>query len=162
MPCRNVIPIACGHRPTGNHGLGPLRFGAVVIERGVLELAQRDRLNDPQEHRLVEACMSQLAIALERVHFVEVAQSNLVQMEGGKMRNTLLGVAGTALRLNRQWHSLEEIVGSAPANLSYGASTAKAGGGSGAAAVLYYRIAGGLPAGGVVGQQIPGTKKPAQ
>jgi two-component system sensor histidine kinase KdpD len=134
----------------------------------VLELAQRERLSDPQERRLLEACMSQLAIALERVHFVEVAQSTLVQMEGEKMRNTLLaaishdlrtplttliGAADTALphappgpltallhgiheqatsmqrlienlldmarmqergvRLNRQWHSLEEVVGSA-------------------------------------------------
>ncbi|NMY04533.1 sensor histidine kinase KdpD [Pseudomonas sp. WS 5059] len=142
----------------------PMRVRGVLV----LELAQRDRLNDPQERRLLEACMSQLAIALERVHFVEVAQSTLVQMEGEKMRNTLLaaishdlrtplttliGAAETALphapsgplnellhgiheqatsmqrlienlldmarlqergvRLNRQWHSLEEIVGSA-------------------------------------------------
>ena len=142
----------------------PMRVRGVLV----LELAQSERLNDPQERRLLEACMSQLAIALERVHFVEVAQSTLVQMEGEKMRNTLLaaishdlrtplttliGAADTALphappgpltdllhgiheqatsmqrlienlldmarmqergvRLNRQWHSLEEIVGSA-------------------------------------------------
>lgn len=142
----------------------PMRVRGVLV----LELAQRERLNDPQERRLLEACMSQLAIALERVHFVEVAQSTLVQMEGEKMRNTLLaaishdlrtplttliGATDTALphaphgplntllhgiheqatsmrrlienlldmarmqergvRLNRQWHSLEEIIGSA-------------------------------------------------
>lgn len=142
----------------------PMRVRGVLV----LELAQSERLSDPQERRLLEACMSQLAIALERVHFVEVAQSTLVQMEGEKMRNTLLaaishdlrtplttliGAADTALphappgpltelltgiheqatsmqrlienlldmarmqergvRLNRQWHSLEEIVGSA-------------------------------------------------
>ncbi|VVM66911.1 Sensor protein KdpD [Pseudomonas fluorescens] len=142
----------------------PMRVRGVLV----LELAQRERLSEPQERRLLEACMSQLAIALERVHFVEVAQSTLVQMEGEKMRNTLLaaishdlrtplttliGAADTALphappgpltdllhdiheqatsmqrlienlldmarmqehgvRLNRQWHSLEEIVGSA-------------------------------------------------
>ena len=142
----------------------PMRVRGVLV----LELAQSERLNDPQERRLLEACMSQLAIALERVHFVEVAQSTLVQMEGEKMRNTLLaaishdlrtplttliGAADTALphappgpltellngiheqatsmqrlienlldmarmqergvRLNRQWHSLEEVVGSA-------------------------------------------------
>ncbi|MCU1749976.1 sensor histidine kinase [Pseudomonas sp. 6D_7.1_Bac1] len=142
----------------------PMRVRGVLV----LELAQNERLNEPEERRLLEACMSQLAIALERVHFVEVAQSTLVQMEGEKMRNTLLaaishdlrtplttliGAADTALphappgpltdlllgihdqatsmqrlienlldmarmqergvRLNRQWHSLEEIVGSA-------------------------------------------------
>ncbi|MEB0045303.1 MULTISPECIES: sensor histidine kinase KdpD [unclassified Pseudomonas] len=142
----------------------PMRVRGVLV----LELVQSERLNEPEERRLLEACMSQLAIALERVHFVEVAQSTLVQMEGEKMRNTLLaaishdlrtplttliGAADTALphappgpltdlllgihdqatsmqrlienlldmarmqergvRLNRQWHSLEEIVGSA-------------------------------------------------
>ncbi|QLG92113.1 sensor histidine kinase KdpD [Pseudomonas yamanorum] len=142
----------------------PMRVRGVLV----LELAQSERLNEPEEARLLEACMSQLAIALERVHFVEVAQSTLVQMEGEKMRNTLLaaishdlrtplttliGAADTALphappgpltellqgiheqatsmqrlienlldmarmqergvRLNRQWHSLEEILGSA-------------------------------------------------
>ncbi len=142
----------------------PMRVRGVLV----LELTHRERLNDPQERRLLEACMSQLAIALERVHFVEVAQSTVVQMEGERMRNTLLaaishdlrtplttliGAADTALphappgpltellqgiheqatsmqrlienlldmarmqergvRLNRQWHSLEEIVGSA-------------------------------------------------
>ncbi|NWB57352.1 sensor histidine kinase KdpD [Pseudomonas sp. F8002] len=142
----------------------PMRVRGVLV----LELAQSERLNEPEERRLLEACMSQLAIALERVHFVEVAQSTMVQMEGEKMRNTLLaaishdlrtplttliGAADTALphappgpltallhgiheqatsmqrlienlldmarmqergvRLNRQWHLLEEIVGSA-------------------------------------------------
>ncbi|MHC8313269.1 DUF4118 domain-containing protein [Pseudomonas sp. GT1P32] len=142
----------------------PMRVRGVLV----LELAEPERLNEPEEQRLLEACMSQLAIALERVHFVEVAQSTLVQMEGERMRNTLLaaishdlrtpltsiiGAADAAaphappgtltqlldgirdqassmqrlienlldmarmqergVRLNRQWHSLEEIVGSA-------------------------------------------------
>ena len=142
----------------------PMRVRGVLV----LELAEAERLSDPLERRLLEACMSQLAIALERVHYVEVAQSTLVQMEGERMRNTLLaaishdlrtplttimGAADAAaphappgpltgllggihdqarsmqrlienlldmarmqeggVRLNRQWHSLEEIVGSA-------------------------------------------------
>ena len=142
----------------------PMRVRGVLV----LALAEPERLSDPQERRLLEACMSQLAIALERVHYVEVAQSTLVQMEGERMRNTLLaaishdlrtplttimGAADAAaphappgplrdllggiheqassmqrlienlldmarmqeggVRLNRQWHSLEEIVGSA-------------------------------------------------
>jgi len=142
----------------------PMRVRGVLV----LELAEAERLHEPEEQRLLEACMSQLAIALERVHYVEVAQSTLVQMEGQRMRNTLLaaishdlrtplttiiGAADAAVphappgplaallgsihdqassmqrlienlldmarlqergvRLNRQWHSLEEIVGSA-------------------------------------------------
>src|SRR5450830_297112 len=142
----------------------PMRVRGVLV----LDLSDAERLKDPDEQRLLEACMSQLAIALERVHFVEVAQSTLVQMEGERMRNTLLaaishdlrtpltsiiGAADAAaphvhdelvggllngihdqacamqrlienlldmarlqehgVRLNRQWHSLEEVVGSA-------------------------------------------------
>ncbi|MGC5701346.1 sensor histidine kinase KdpD [Pseudomonas sp. NFXW11] len=142
----------------------PMRVRGVLV----LELADDERLKAPEEQRLLEACMSQLAIALERVHYVEVAQSTVVQMEGERMRNTLLaaishdlrtplttliGAADAALphasegplqsllggihdqaksmqrlienlldmarmqergvRLNRQWNSLEEIVGSA-------------------------------------------------
>jgi len=142
----------------------PMRVRGVLV----LEAEDAERLKEPEEQRLLEACMSQLAIALERVHYVEVAQSTVLQMEGERMRNTLLaaishdlrtplttiiGAADAALphaaqgplkhllagihdqassmqrlienlldmarmqergvRLNRQWNSLEEIVGSA-------------------------------------------------
>lgn len=147
-----------------------LPLKAPMRVRGVLalEFADAEPLREPEEQRLLEACCDQLALALERVHFVEVAQSTLVQIEGERMRNTLLsamshdlrtplttilGAAQTAesqlrdhtaaplvasiadqaramlrlienlldmvrlqsrgVELNRQWQSLEEIVGSA-------------------------------------------------
>src|SRR6185437_10506898 len=142
----------------------PMRVRGVLV----MEFNEPDLLREPEEQRLLEACCSQLALALERVHFVEVAQRTLVQIEGERMRNTLLAAvshdlrtplttilgaadaatlqlrghvaeplvasireqAGSMLRLienlldmarlqahgvelNRQWQSLEEIVGSA-------------------------------------------------
>ena len=147
-----------------------LPLKAPMRVRGVLalEFSESDSLHDPEDQRLLEACCGQLALALERVHFVEVAQDTLVQIEGERMRNTLLaamshdlrtplttilGAAQTAtpqlrghgaealvasigeqakamlrlienlldlarlqsrgVELNRQWHSLEEIVGTA-------------------------------------------------
>ena len=147
-----------------------LPLKAPMRVRGVLalELANIELLDEPEQQRLLEACCNQLALALERVHFVEVAQRTLVQIEGERMRNTLLSAMSHDLRtplttiigaaqaaalqlrehpaqplvasigdqaqamlrlienlldmarlqahgveLNRQWQSLEEIVGSA-------------------------------------------------
>ena len=142
----------------------PMRVRGVLA----LELADPEALREPEQQRLLEVCCSQLALALERVHFVEVAQNTLVQIEGERMRNTLLSAMSHDLRtplttilgaaqaadpqlrghpaaalvasiadraramlrlvenlldmarlqsrgveLNRQWQSLEEIVGSA-------------------------------------------------
>lgn len=142
----------------------PMRVRGVLV----LEPAQPQRLREPEELRLVEACAGQIAIALERVHYVEVVQDTLLAIEGERMRNTLLAVLSHDLRtplttivgaadvaarqleghaaaglvtqireqaaamqrlvenllhlsrlqaggatLDKQWHSLEEIVGSA-------------------------------------------------
>lgn len=141
----------------------PMRVRGVLV----VQFSQDNRLQDPQELHLLETCMSQLAIALERVHFVDIAQKTIVQIEGERLRNTLLssvshdlktplttimGAADAAKlyattqplpalldsihsqalamhrlienlldmarmqedgpRLNMQWHSIEEIVGS--------------------------------------------------
>jgi two-component system sensor histidine kinase KdpD len=144
--------------------------------RGALAIQPHDWkvLEEPDEKRLLEACCSSIALALERVHFAEVAQETLVRMEGERLRNSLLaavshdlrtpltairGLAETlerrtdlpaaeraevasairnqasglqrvvtnlldlarmqsaGIRLNRDWHSLDEIVGSALSQL---------------------------------------------
>lgn len=149
-----------------------LPLKAPMAQRGVLVVYPGDALlsSDPDDRRLLDACCFSIALALERIHFVEVAQDTIVRMEGEKMRNTLLsavshdlktpltairGLAETlenprglaegdkidlarsirnqadelrrlvvnlldlarmqseGVRLNKEWHSLSEIVGSA-------------------------------------------------
>ncbi len=148
-----------------------LPLKAPMRTRGVLVLQATDPtlLDEPEDRRLLEACAAQVALALERVHFVEVAQDALVSMEGERLRNGLLtavshdlrtpltalvGLADTlgreglseasrqeltlavgdkargmaelvgklldmarlqsgAVELRRDWHSLEEVLGSA-------------------------------------------------
>lgn len=130
--------------------------------RGVLVLRRDDRAPlDADRLALLDACRALVALALERVHFVEVAHDTMLRMEGEKLRNALLsavshdlrtpltairGMAGTlpeddvaraiaaqadrmqrqvgnlldtarlqgeGVRLDRQWHALDEILGAA-------------------------------------------------
>ena len=69
-----------------------LPLKAPIRCRGVLAIQPQDRtsLESPDEKRLLEACGSSIALALERIHFAEVAQETLVRMEGERMRNSLL------------------------------------------------------------------------
>src|SRR2546427_58951 len=81
----------------------PARYvplAAPVRMRGVLVLQLRapQRLEVPEEQRLLEACASQVALALERQHFVAVAQQTQIAMEGERMRNTLLSAVSHDLR----------------------------------------------------------------
>ncbi len=84
--------------------------------RGVLAMAFEEptRLREPEELRLLEACSSQVAQALERVHFMDVAQRTLVQIEGERMRNTLLAAISHDLRT-----PLTVIMGAADATARY-------------------------------------------
>ncbi|MBN3786129.1 ATP-binding protein, partial [Burkholderia sp. Ac-20353] len=143
--------------------------------RGVLALhaGAQPLPTDPDDRRLLDALCSSVAMALERVHYVDVAQHTVVKMEGERLRNALLsavshdlktpltairGLAETlerperlaagqpaglarairdqaealhrlvmnlldlarmqseGVRLNREWHMLDEIVGSALAH----------------------------------------------
>jgi two-component system sensor histidine kinase KdpD len=78
----------------------------------VLHLRRPQRLNVPEERRLLDACASQIALALERVHFVEVAQETQLAMEGERLRNTLLSAVSHDLRT-----PLTGILGAAQAAL---------------------------------------------
>jgi two-component system sensor histidine kinase KdpD len=149
-----------------------LPLKAPMRTRGVLALRPEEPrlLLVPEQRRQLETFAALAAIALERVHYVDVAQSATVQIETERLRNSLLGalshdlrtplaglvgladslalsrpplsaeqaeiatelqgaamrmsaqvdnlldmarIESGAVRLRRDWHSLEEIVGSA-------------------------------------------------
>ena len=52
----------------------------------------------PEQQRLLETSASLVAIALERVHFISVAQEVLVKMESEQLRNSLLSALSHDLR----------------------------------------------------------------
>jgi two-component system sensor histidine kinase KdpD len=68
--------------------------------RGVLAIEPRQatRLAGPEQRRLLDTCASLLAISLERVHYIEVAQASTVQMESERLRNSLLAAISHDLR----------------------------------------------------------------
>ncbi|WP_137860751.1 DUF4118 domain-containing protein [Variovorax sp. 3P27G3] len=76
----------------------PLR--APMRVRGVLALspAQPRWLLIPEQAQQLETLARQIAIALERVHYVEVAQQAVVEMESERLRNALLGAISHDVR----------------------------------------------------------------
>jgi two-component system sensor histidine kinase KdpD len=67
--------------------------------RGVLavELAERRALG-PDPRRLLDTCASLLAISLERIHYIDVAQKSTLQIESERLRNSLLSAISHDLR----------------------------------------------------------------
>ncbi|MBU6492316.1 MAG: DUF4118 domain-containing protein [Burkholderiales bacterium] len=76
----------------------PLR--APMRTRGVLALAPQNarQLAVPEQQRLLDTFAAQIALALERVHYVEIAQDALVNMESERLRNSLLSAISHDLR----------------------------------------------------------------
>ncbi|WP_394788402.1 DUF4118 domain-containing protein, partial [Rhodoferax sp.] len=68
--------------------------------RGVLALkpSQPRWLLIPEQQQLLQTLARQIAIALERVHYVEVAQEAVVHMESERLRNTLLAALSHDVR----------------------------------------------------------------
>jgi two-component system, OmpR family, sensor histidine kinase KdpD len=76
-----------------------LPLKAVMRTRGVLIIEPPDaRLLGPEQHRLLDTCASLLAISLERIHYIEVAQASTVQIESERLRNSLLSAISHDLR----------------------------------------------------------------
>jgi two-component system sensor histidine kinase KdpD len=73
---------------------------APMRTRGVLALApqQPDRILAPEQRQQLDTFAAVTAIALERVHYIEVAQGALVDMESERLRNSLLAALGHDLR----------------------------------------------------------------
>jgi two-component system sensor histidine kinase KdpD len=76
----------------------PLR--APMRTRGVLAIkaANRRQLMVPEQRRHLDTFAALVAIALERVHYVEVAQQALIRMESERLRNSLLAALSHDLR----------------------------------------------------------------
>lgn len=90
--------LATGTLPSSTWHYVPLR--APMRNRGVLALQPRNPrwLLIPEQVQQLETLARQIAIALERVHYVEVAQSAVVQMESERLRNTLLAAMSHDVR----------------------------------------------------------------
>jgi two-component system, OmpR family, sensor histidine kinase KdpD len=76
----------------------PLR--APSRARGVLAVKAHNRrlLRIPEQRQLLDTFAALIAIALERVHYVGVAQGALVSMESERLRNSLLAALSHDLR----------------------------------------------------------------
>lgn len=77
-----------------------LPLNAPMRIRGVLALEPRNtsRLMIPEQRRLLDTFARLIAIALERVHYVDVAQTTTVQMESERLRNSMLSTLSHDLR----------------------------------------------------------------
>ncbi|CAB3752081.1 sensor histidine kinase [Paraburkholderia humisilvae] len=71
-----------------------------ICTRGVLAIcAQQGELsNNADDRRLLDACCVLIALALERTHFIEIAQDTQVRMEGERLRNALLAAVSHDLK----------------------------------------------------------------
>lgn len=77
-----------------------LPLKAPMRSRGVLGIAPReaDSLLNAERRRLLDAFTAQIALALERVHYVRVAQDAEVNMASERLRNSLLSAISHDLR----------------------------------------------------------------
>ena len=92
------VGFATDTLPSNHYRYVPLK--APVRLRGVLALRPENPrwLLIPEQQRYIETFASLIAIALERVHFVQVAQSMLVNVESERLRNSLLAALSHDLR----------------------------------------------------------------
>jgi two-component system sensor histidine kinase KdpD len=90
--------VATATLPGSQWHFVPLK--APMRTRGVLALlpAKPRWLLIPEQIQQLETLARQIAIALERVHYVDVAQAAVVQMESERLRNTLLAAMSHDIR----------------------------------------------------------------
>ncbi len=76
-----------------------LPLKATMRLRGVMavETAGSGLLN-PEYRRVLDTCASLMAISIERIHYIDVAQRTTVQMESERLRNSLLSAISHDLR----------------------------------------------------------------
>jgi two-component system, OmpR family, sensor histidine kinase KdpD len=75
-----------------------LPLAAPMRLRGVLAVQGRGTRWSPEQRELLDTCAALLAISLERIHYIEVAQQSTLQIEGERLRNSLLTAISHDLR----------------------------------------------------------------
>ncbi|MDB5954748.1 DUF4118 domain-containing protein [Ramlibacter sp.] len=97
---RHAQPAGLGTSTLAAHGWHYAPLQAPMRVRGVLALrpAEPRWLFIPEQRRQLETLARQVAIALERVHYVEIAQQALVDMESERLRNALLAAISHDVR----------------------------------------------------------------
>lgn len=75
-----------------------LPLSAPMRLRGVLAVEGRGSRWSPDERELLDTCAALLAISLERIHYIEVAQHSTLQIESERLRNSLLTAISHDLR----------------------------------------------------------------
>jgi two-component system sensor histidine kinase KdpD len=120
--------LATDTLPSNGWHYVPLR--APMRIRGVLALqpAEPRWLLIPEQVQQLETLARQIAIALERVHYVDVAQTAVVQMESERLRNTLLAAMSHDVRtpLTALVGLSEALVASSPPLAQSQAASARA------------------------------------
>jgi two-component system sensor histidine kinase KdpD len=67
--------------------------------RGVMAIEPTNNADlGPEQLQLLDTCASLLAISLERIHYISVAQTSSVQIESEKLRNSLLSAISHDIR----------------------------------------------------------------
>jgi len=76
-----------------------LPLKATMRLRGVVAVEWTTKgLLSPEQRRLLDTCASLMAISIERIHYIDVAQKTTLQMESERLRNSLLSAISHDLR----------------------------------------------------------------
>ncbi|MBB6188102.1 sensor histidine kinase KdpD [Rhodanobacter sp. MP7CTX1] len=96
----HVQPAGHGKSTLASADAEYLPLKAPLRTRGVLALRAEGQASaaEPDDRRLLDACCALIALALERIHFVDVARDTLVRMEGERLRHTLLAAVSHDLK----------------------------------------------------------------
>ncbi|WP_338139971.1 DUF4118 domain-containing protein [Roseateles puraquae] len=106
MPDLGVAQWAFDHGQAAGQGTDTLPASACLMLplaapmrlRGVLAVQGRGARWSPEQRELLDTCAALLAISLERIHYIEVAQQSTLQIEGERLRNSLLTAISHDLR----------------------------------------------------------------
>ena len=93
----HAAPAGAGTDTLPGAGSLVLPLTATMGVRGVLAVAC-GAAPAPEARRLLDTCASLLALSLERIHYVEVAQRTTLEIESERLRNSLLSAISHDLR----------------------------------------------------------------